>query len=541
MFRQVFRFRSPKLSKMDPVLTIETPQNQLLEVCNVGKRFPGVLALNNVTWNLHRGEVHALVGENGAGKSSLVKVLSGVYQPDEGHMTLNGEPYAPTAPHMSLASGLRVVYQEFTLLPDLSVAENLTLENPPSRFGFVNRRAQRDSARRLLAAVGLKVAMSAIVGQLGIAQKQLLEIAKALAGDSQILVLDEPTATLTGAEVGELFRVIRDLRSSGVAIVYISHHLDEIFEIADRVTVMRNGTVAATNLVSDVSVSDLVRLMVGREVSLGEIVPPEVKPDAPQILRVENLRVRGSAHPISFAVRAGEVVGVAGLVGSGRTEALRAIFGADGRDSGEVWLNGKQIDVRSPRDAVNAGLCLLTEDRKGQGLMLGMSGTANTTIANLQMVSRRHLLNRNAEQTAAEQFRRSLNIRTPSVSTLVGNLSGGNQQKYVLAKWLFRDASALMVDEPTRGIDIGAKFEVYEILHQLAAQGRALIVVSSDLPELLLLCHRILVFSKGRIAGTVERKDFSAEAILNLAFHAHTDLLSDSASPSPITPPNSRN
>jgi ribose transport system ATP-binding protein len=510
-------------------MSTETPHHALLQLSNIGKRFPGVLALKNVSWSLERGEVHALVGENGAGKSSLVKVLSGLYQPDEGQMTLNGEHYAPTSPHMSLASGVRVVYQEFTLLPDLNVAENLTLENPPQRFGLINRRAQRAQARELLSAVGLDVSLSALVGQLGIAQMQLLEIAKALAGESQILVLDEPTATLTGAEVADLFRVIRQLQSRGVAIVYISHHLDEIFEIADRVTVMRNGMVAATKFVSDVSVPDLVRLMIGREVEYGQIAPPVVPPEAADVLRVEGLRVQGAKHPISFSVRAGEVVGVAGLVGSGRTEALRAIFGADSRDAGEVWLNGKQIALRTPRDAVNAGLCLLTEDRKGQGLMLGMSGAANTTIANLSAVSRGHVLNRDAERSAAERFRKSLNIRTPSVSTSVGSLSGGNQQKYVLAKWLFRDASALMVDEPTRGIDVGAKFEVYEILHQLAEQGRALVVVSSDLPELLLLCHRIVVFSKGRIAGVVERKDFSAEAILNLAFQAHSTALGSDA------------
>ena len=493
-----------------------------LRADGITKQFPGVLALDAVDWTVHRGEVHVLVGENGAGKSSLIKVLCGVYTPDAGTMTLAGAPYAPTGPHDALLAGVRVVYQELNLMPHLDVAENLTLENPPSRFGLIDRRAQRAQARELLAEVGLDVPTTALVESLGIAQQQLLEIAKALASESRLLILDEPTATLTDSEVQSLFRVIRRLKARGVTIVYISHHLEEIYDIGDRVTVMRNGAVAATRRLSEVRIPDLVRLMVGRELAYADIAPPPIPPGAGELLRVEDLRCHGAPTSISFTVRAGEVLGIAGLVGSGRTEAMRALFGADPRDSGRIWLRGEEIDVREPRDAVEAGLCLLTEDRKRQGLMLEMSGTANTSITDLASVSRGALLDRAAERAVAERFRAELNIRTPSVGAAVGSLSGGNQQKYVLAKWLYRDAAVLIVDEPTRGIDVGAKFEIYTLLLRLAAEGRGLVVVSSDLPELFLLSHRIAVFSRGSIAGVLDREEFGAEAVLNLAYQAYT-------------------
>lgn len=500
----------------------EARADDLLRVTGVSKQFPGVLALDNVTWSLRRGEVHVLVGENGAGKSSLVKTVCGVYTPDSGSMTLAGEPYAPTGPEDGLKAGVRVVYQELNLLPHLDVAENLTLEDPPSRWGLVDRRAQRRRARELLAEVGLDIPTTTLTGQLGIAQMQLVEIARALSQDSRLLVLDEPTATLTASEIRALFTIVRKLRDRGVTVVYISHHLEEIYEIGDRVTVMRNGAIAATHAVSEVTVPQLVRLMVGRELAYADLVPPPVPVDAPELLRVEDLRPRGASEGVSFTLRAGEVLGIAGLVGSGRTEAVRALFGADPRDSGRIWLRGQELRIRAPRDAVEAGICLLTEDRKGQGLMLAMSGTANTSITDLAAVTRRGLLSRAAEREVAERFRRDLGIRTPSVETAVGSLSGGNQQKFVLAKWLFRGADVLVVDEPTRGIDVGAKFEIYSLLHRLAAEGRGLVVVSSDLPELFVLSHRIAVFSRGRIAGVLDRDSFDQEAVLGLAYQGYT-------------------
>jgi len=496
--------------------------NDLLRVTGLTKQFPGVLALDHVSWSLRSGEVHVLVGENGAGKSSLVKTICGVYTPDSGTMELAGQPYAPGGPEDGLRAGIRVVYQELNLLPHLDVAENLTLEDPPRRLGLLDRRAQRRRARELLDEVGLRIPVTTPTEQLGIAQMQLVEIAKALAVDSRLLVLDEPTATLTSSEVAALFTIVRRLRDSGVAVVYISHHLEEIFQIGDRVTVMRNGAIAATRDAADVTVPELVRLMVGRDLAYADLTPPPLPDDAPELLRVQDLRPRGAPHAVSFTLRAGEVLGIAGLVGSGRTEVVRALFGADPADSGRVWLHGRELRIRSPRSAVEAGICLLTEDRKAQGLMLGMSGSANTSITDLGAVSRGPLLDRAAERAAAERYRRELGIRTPSVETPVGTLSGGNQQKFVLAKWLFRGAAVLVVDEPTRGIDVGAKFEIYSLLHRLAAQGRGLVVVSSDLPELFTLSHRIAVLSRGRIAGVLEREDFDQEVVLGLAYQAYT-------------------
>jgi len=502
-------------------------QPVLLGVEGVTLTFPGVRALDAVSWQIRAGEVHVLVGENGAGKSSLVKTLCGLYQPDEGAMTFDGEPYAPLTPQDALAAGIRVVHQELHLLPYLSIAENLTIERPPSRFGLVDRAAMHARARELLEQVGLRVTTTTRVEQLGIAQRQLLEIAKALAAQSRLVVLDEPTSTLTPAEVASLFAIVRRLRADGVAVLYISHHLEEIAEIGDRVTVMRNGGVAATLPVAGTTITQLVRLMVGRDLASADLAPSPARTGT-ELLRVEGLRPAGGPHPISLCLAAGEILGIAGLMGSGRTETLRAIFGADPPESGRIWLDGKEVSIADPSDAVRAGICLLTEDRKGQGLMLSMSGSANVSITDLAAVSRRGLLDRSAERSAAERYRRELAIHTPSVATPVGSLSGGNQQKYVLAKWLFRGAKVLMLDEPTRGIDVGAKFEIYALMRALAAEGRGLIVVSSDLPELLLLCHRIAVFSRGRIAGELARDQFDQEAVLRLAYQGFTHPLTDS-------------
>lgn len=488
----------------------------LLSMQDVTLTFPGVRALDAVSWQIARGEVHVLVGENGAGKSSLVKTICGIYQPDSGQIRMDGSPYRPADPQAAIAAGIRVVHQELQLLPYLDVAENLTIERPPSRFGLVDRRRMHQQASLLLAEVGLDVPTTTRLEQLGIAQRQLIEIAKALAARSRLVVLDEPTATLTPAEVASLFGIIRRLRSDGVAVLYISHHLEEIAEIGDRVTVMRNGAVAATLPVAQATIPRLVQLMVGRDIDDAGLAPEPA--GSRELLRVEDLRYPGNPHPTDLTLAEGEILGIAGLIGSGRTETVRAIFGADTKDSGHIWLRGEEVAISRPAQAVAAGICLLTEDRKGQGLMLGMSGSANVTITDLSAVVRRGLLDGKAERVAAERFRSDLAIRTPSVATEVGLLSGGNQQKYVLAKWLFRGAHVLILDEPTRGIDVGAKFEIYALMRALAASGKGLIVVSSDLPELLLISHRIAVFSRGRIAGELSRENFSQEAVLALAY-----------------------
>ncbi len=492
----------------------------LLETRGLTLRFPGVRALDEVDWEIRPGEVHVLIGENGAGKSSLVKVISGVHRPSSGTMLWAGAPYDPTAPRDAIEAGIRVVHQELQPLPHLDLAENLTIESPPSRFGLIDRRAMHARARELLDTVGLTVSSTTRAEHLGIAQLQLLEIAKALAARSRLIVLDEPTATLTPTEVASLFAIVRRLCAEGVAVLYISHHLQEIAEIGDRVTVMRNGAIAATLAVPDTTIPQLIGLMVGRDLREDDLAPAPFRAGT-ELLRVEGLRCRGNPHPVDLTLAEGEILGIAGLMGSGRTETIRALFGADRRDSGRIWVRGIETAIDTPADAVRAGVCLLTEDRKGQGLMLAMSGSVNTSITDLRAVSRRSLLDRAAERAAAEDYRRQLAIRAPSVDVAVGTLSGGNQQKYVLAKWLFRGGAVLLLDEPTRGVDVGAKIEIYAILRALAAEGRGLIVVSSDLPELMLLCHRIAVLSRGRITGEVLREDFDQEAILTLAYQAY--------------------
>jgi ribose transport system ATP-binding protein len=492
----------------------------LIELQGTTKRFPGVLALDGVDLAIRRGEVHVLVGQNGAGKSTLVKLLCGLYAPDEGRILLEGRPYAPRSALDALRAGIRVVYQEFNLLPYLSVAENVFFERLPRRAGLVDFRRLHADAEALLREVGLDVSPAARVETLGVAQMQLLEIAKALSTRSRVLILDEPTATLTPREIGRLFEIVARLKHRGVTVVYISHRLQEVFEIGDRITVLRNGRKVETLEAARADVPQIVRLMVGRELATGYPFHPEVSA-GDEVLRVEDLRPRGAAHAVSFAVRRGELVGVAGLVGSGRTEAMRALFGADPRASGRVHRDGREVAIRSPRDAVRHGICLLTEDRKAQGLILDMPCYVNVTITDLARVSRAFLLQGQAERAATQALVDELHVKTPSVEQLVGNLSGGNQQKVVLAKWLFRRAEVLICDEPTRGIDVGARFEIYELLWRLAAAGKGVVVVSSDLGELMGICHRILVFSNGRITADVPRSDFGQERILAFAYQEY--------------------
>ena len=494
----------------------------LLTINEISKIFPGVHALDRVNLQLEQGEVHALVGENGAGKSTLVKILCGVHQPDGGDMLYNQQPYAPRHTLEAMSAGIRVIYQEFNLLSYLSIAENIFFEHLPRRYGLVDYRTLYDKTRQLLDEVGLSISPKTRVEQLGVAQMQLVEIAKALSGESKLLIMDEPTATLTSKEITKLFDIIEQLKRKGVTILYISHRLQEIFDISDRVTVLRNGRAIDTCLVNDVDIPGLVKMMVGK--SLEEEYPfNEAVIPGPEILRIENLKNSGSKEEgISFSLRQGELLGIAGLVGSGRTEAMRAIFGADPKEQGTIALHGRAVTITSPKDAVAHGICLLTEDRKSQGLLLDMPCYSNISLTRLRKVSRFGCcLNKPAEKDAARKLVGDLAIKTPSIHQSVKNLSGGNQQKVVLAKWLFRNAEVLIFDEPTRGIDVGAKYEIYSLLWELAAQGKGMIIVSSDLPELLGLCHRILVFSKGAIAGEVERKTFNQEHILALAYQEY--------------------
>lgn len=489
----------------------------ILEIKNITKAFPGVVALDNVSLTIKKGEVRILVGENGAGKSTLIKILCGMHQPNSGEIVYLGKNYDCFNPHDAMQAGIRCVYQEFNLLSHLSVAENIFFEWLPRKFGLVDYPKLYREAAELLATVGLDISPKTPVEMLGVAQMQLIEIAKALSGESKVLILDEPTATLTHKEIENLFKIIHKLKAQGVTIIYISHRLQEIFEIGDNITVLKNGTKIGTCPTKDVTIPEIVKMMVGR--SMDEEYPFKKENEVGSTMfEVVDLQCKTSKHKISFSVKRGELLGISGLVGSGRTEAMRAIFGADPKLSGTLLLNGREIKAKSPRHAVKNGICLLTEDRKEQGLLLDMPCYKNITLTNLPKVSKNGVLKRNEEIRIADNYVNDLVIKTPSSGQWAGNLSGGNQQKVVIAKWLFRDTDVLIFDEPTRGIDVGAKYEIYLLLWKLAAMGKAIIIVSSDLPELMGICHRMLVFSDGKIAGELDREEFDEEKILSLAY-----------------------
>ena len=479
----------------------------------VSKGFPGVLAVDGVDLDIAPGEVHVVAGENGAGKSTLMKLLSQVEKPSGGTVELSGEPVEFHGPGHAQHLGVAMVYQEFALAPDLSVAENLYLGREPGRFGFVDRGKETREAGELLRRVGLEISPTRPVAGLSVAEMQRVEIAKALAIDAKVVIMDEPTATLAEKEIEELFGVIEALTAEGIAILYISHRLDEIFRIADRVTVMRDGKVVDTLPVSELDEDKLVRLMVGREIS--NLYPKPEAEIGDVLLRVSGMTRGEKLKDCSFEVRAGEILGFAGLVGAGRTELARAVFGADPTDGGTVELEGRPLKIKKPQDAIEAGIGYLTEDRKGEGLALQLGVDQNITLANLPMT--RGILSLNEERKTARKRRDELNIRTPSVRRRVQVLSGGNQQKVVVARWLETDARVLLFDEPTRGVDVGAKAELFELIGGLVEEGRAVVLISSNLPELLNMCDRILVMRDGRVAGVLSREDFSEENVLALA------------------------
>jgi ABC-type sugar transport system ATPase subunit len=485
----------------------------IVEFRGVTKRFPGVLAVADVDLAIEPGTVHVLAGENGAGKSTLMKLLSQVERPDAGTILVAGEPVAVRGPGHAQALGIAMVHQEFALAPHLSVAENLFLGREPGRRGFVNRRAELRDAGALLERVGLRVDPRRLVGTLTVAQQQLVEIAKALAIEARIVILDEPTATLTESEIHELFGVIRSLVADGIAVLYISHRLDEIFQISDRVTVMRDGRVVETTPVAELTEETLVRQMVGRDIA--NLYPkPDLTP-GDVVLRVQGISRERALKDCSFTVRAGEILGFAGLVGAGRTELARAVFGADPIDAGTIELDGRPVRVRSPRAAIGLGIGYLSEDRKRDGLALELGVDQNITLAQLPV--RHGLIDLRGERRTALRRREQLTIRTPSIRRRVAVLSGGNQQKVVVAKWLETDARVLFFDEPARGIDVGAKAEIFGLIGELARAGRAIVLISSYLPELLNLCDRIVVMREGTVAGELDREQFSEERVIALA------------------------
>ncbi|MBI5091389.1 MAG: sugar ABC transporter ATP-binding protein [Candidatus Hydrogenedentes bacterium] len=489
----------------------------VLEMKDITKQFPGVLAVNKAQLNLRPGEVHCLVGENGAGKSTLMKILSGAQPADSGEILIDGKPVHITSPHHAQQLGIAMIYQEFNLSPFLNVAENIFLGREP-RLGptpFINWTKMYADAQAILDRIRVKLDVRKPVNECSVAQQQMVEIAKALSSNSKIIVMDEPSATLTDHELEALFELIRGLRREGIGMIYISHRLEEIFGLGDRVTVMRDGNYVGTYPVAEVTREDLIRMMVGRE--LKDEFPKDIVARGPERLRVEGLTRDGVFEDVSFAVHEGEIVGLTGLVGAGRTEVARAIFGADAITGGQIFLSGKPITVKSPKDAIRQGIGLLTEDRKNQGLVLGMTVCENTTLANLKSLVRFVFVDHRRERTVTEQYVKELQIKTPSVEQTAQNLSGGNQQKVVLAKWLFTQSKVLIFDEPTRGIDVGAKVEIYKLMNDLMRRGVSILMISSELPEVLGMCDRVLVMHEGRLAGELSRAEATQEGILRLA------------------------
>ncbi|MEO8289004.1 MAG: sugar ABC transporter ATP-binding protein [Chloroflexota bacterium] len=495
-------------------------QDDLLRMEGITKSFPGVMALQGVNFEVRPGEVHVLLGENGAGKSTLVKILTGAYKLDSGTIFWKGQPVQINSPAAAQRLGISAIYQEFNLVPQLSVGENIYITREPVKFAVGPIRVidwprlYRDAAA-LLKSMDIDLDPRRPVDGLGVAQQQMVEIAKALSLRADVIVMDEPTSALTGHEIEELFKVIYTLRAQGKSIIYITHRLDEVKQLGDRATVFRDGRSVATVNVADTSVDQLIQMMVGR--TIDQQFPKVVAPRGREILRVEHLNRNGVLHDISFNAYAGEVLGISGLVGAGRTELMRAIFGADPIDSGEVYVDGQRVHFNSPSQAIHAGLGLLPESRKEHGLVLSLSVQHNITMAHMGQLSRGLLLDRKRETSIAGTLAQQLRIRTPSMEQEVQFLSGGNQQKTVLAKWLVGQSKLLIFDEPTRGIDVGAKVEVYQLMNQLTAQGVAILMVSSELLEVLGMSDHILVMHEGRATGLFTREEATQEKLLRAA------------------------
>lgn len=489
----------------------------------IRKAYPGVVALQDVKFELCAGEVHCLLGENGAGKSTLMNILAGAISRDAGSILIDGREVEILTPADARRLGIGMIHQEYKLVPELSVAENIFLGNEPTRgkTPFVDFKAMHQAAREVLAQLGEILPVTEPVSSLSVAQRQIVEIAKALSRNVRILAMDEPSAALTERELKNLFAVIRKLKEQGVGIIYISHRLEEIFEIGDRITILRDGMCVHSCAVPDLDRKSIVRWMVGRDLE-NEYPKLELK-RGKEILRIEQLNA-GMLEDINLILYQGEVLGLAGLVGAGRSELSRVLFGADPKESGSVFLEGREINPRSPREAIDLGIGLLTEDRNEYGLIMQMSVRENITLSNLKSLVRGPFINKSEEDAVAKKFTNELRIKTPTVEQQVENLSGGNRQKVVLARWLFSRSKLLIFDEPTSGIDVGVKFEIYMLINQLAREGVGVIVISAELPELIGVCDRIAVMHEGKITGILSRPEFTQERVMTLATGLVTEI-----------------
>jgi ribose transport system ATP-binding protein len=489
----------------------------LLRLAGIGKAFAGVRALDQVDFDVWPGEVHALCGENGAGKSTLMKIIGGVHQPDCGTMQLQGRPVAFDSPRDAEGRGVTMIHQELNLVPHLSVAENIFLAREPGRGWFIDRRQLRRDAQRCLDRLGVPIDPDLPVHALPVAQQQMVEIAKALSINARLVIMDEPTSSLTEAETAQLFKVIEELRREGVAIVYISHRLDEMARIVDRVTVLRDGRLVGSGAFAETTVDRIVAQMVGRDLQ-HQFPPRRSSPTGQTLLEVRGLVRRSVFGPIDFELQRGEILGFAGLIGAGRTELARTLFGAEPKDAGTIRFEGAELDIRTPIDAIRHGIAYVSEDRKAHGLAVKMTVAENLTLANLEAVCRPGgFIDFGAEDETARRYIESLGIRTPGPHQVARLLSGGNQQKIVIGKWLFRQARLIMFDEPTRGIDVGAKYAIYELMDRLAAEGVGVILISSELPEIFGLTDRVAVFHEGRLAKVLATRETSQEEVMHYA------------------------
>ncbi len=488
----------------------------LLEMIGIQKYFPGVHALDNASLNVNKGEVHALVGENGAGKSTLMKVLTGIYQKDAGTIRFRGQEIEPANPKHSQSLGIGIIHQELNLMPHLTVAQNIFIGREPRKGIFIDQSTENKQTRDMLKALNVDIDPTIPAGKLTVAKQQMVEIAKALSYDSELLIMDEPTAALTESEIQELFKVIRDLREKGHGIIYISHRLDELPQISDRVTVMRDGQYVGTRETSRVTKEEIISMMVGRTIYEKPKSHSTVPKDAPVVLKAEHL-MGSNVKDVSFELRRGEILGFAGLMGAGRTETMRALFGADALTGGDIYVKGKKVHIKSPSDAIAHGICYLSEDRKAFGLAVGLSVRDNCVMATLDEYMMGVFTNDRKIEAVTNEYVNKIGIKTPSTKQLVKNLSGGNQQKIVIAKWLIRNSDILIFDEPTRGIDVGAKQEIYKLMNALVEEGKSIIMISSEMPELLRMSDRLVVMCEGSVTGELDIAEVTQEKIMTLA------------------------